>query len=155
MFTIVNLTIFIFFAELTFAAISLPNNNSNSGNSSSEDKNKLNQIKIEIEKNNFNKAYELSSLAVKNFNSNADIWNLHGYISRQKNLLDESKNAYIKALKINPNHLQALEYYGELYLKMKLPKQAKKLLIRLEELCVLNCVERDKLKKAINEFENN
>ena len=75
MFTIVNLTIFIFFAELTFAAISLPNNNSNSGNSSSEDKNKLNQIKIEIEKNNFNKAYELSSLAVKNFNSNADIWN--------------------------------------------------------------------------------
>ena len=46
-------------------------------------------------------------------------------------------------------------YNGELYLKMKLPKQAKKLLIRLEELCVLNCVERDKLKKAINEFENN
>jgi hypothetical protein len=52
-------------------------------------------------------------------------------------------------LRINPNHLGALEYQGELFLQTKKVSAAKKNLAKLKQLCGVNCEEYLDLKKAI------
>ena len=63
--------------------------------------------------------------------------------------------AYNKALSLEPNHKGALEYKGELYLKLGDLKNAQKLLEKLNNMCNFNCKERDSLKKSINQFKLN
>ncbi|MEY3935560.1 MAG: hypothetical protein RI901_990, partial [Actinomycetota bacterium] len=57
---------------------------------------------------------------------------------------------YAKALKIDPKHLGALEYQGELFMLTKKPSEAKKNLAKLKSLCGIKCEEYLDLKKAID-----
>jgi hypothetical protein len=60
---------------------------------------------------------------------------------------------YQAALKKNPMHLGALEYYGELLLlKNNLPG-AEALLKRLEKACTSGCEELSDLQKSIAAFK--
>jgi len=121
----------------------------------SEEKKEINKIKLSIELKDHERAYFLSKNAVLNYPDNPDAWNFLGFSSRTLNKYDESKNAYRKALIIDPDHLGALEYYGELYLTLKQPKKAKELFERLRVLCKINCKEMKQLEIAIENFENN
>jgi hypothetical protein len=56
---------------------------------------------------------------------------------------------YSKALRIDPNHLGALEYQGELFVETKKIPSAKKNLAKLKSLCGATCEEYLDLKKAI------
>ena len=97
----------------------------------------------------YNKA--LSELVVldKEFTNNADINNLLGFASRNLGQFSQSARYYTKALQINPNHIGALEYQGELFVKTNKLKAAKKNLAKLKQLCGTNCDEYRDLKKAI------
>ena len=64
------------------------------------------------------KAIKSLNKIVKEDNGNADAWNLIGYASRQSGDFDAASSAYIKALDINADHLGALEYQGELFIKL-------------------------------------
>jgi cytochrome c-type biogenesis protein CcmH/NrfG len=57
--------------------------------------------------------------------------------------------SYSKALKIDPKHLGALEYQGELFVIQKKLTLAKKNLAMLKKLCGIDCDEYQDLKKAI------
>ncbi|MSO29062.1 MAG: enzyme of heme biosynthesis, partial [Candidatus Planktophila sp.] len=56
---------------------------------------------------------------------------------------------YLKALKIDPNHLGALEYQGELFLIQKKLVSAKQNLAKLKRLCGTSCEEYLDLAQAI------
>ena len=102
-----------------------------------------------IQQKNFTAALNLLKQADRSYANNADINNLLGFSSRNLKQFSASAKYYQKALKINPNHLGALEYQGELFLQTKKLSSAKKNLAKLKKLCGENCEEYLDLKQAI------
>lgn len=109
----------------------------------------LAKIRDLIAKKNFTAALAALKIADKDFANNADINNLLGYSARNLKQYANAATYYTKALKIDPNHLGALEYQGELFMLTKKSAQAKKNLAKLKTLCGLTCEEYLDLKKAI------
>lgn len=102
-----------------------------------------------IKQKNFTAALNLLKQADITYANNADVNNLLGFSSRNLKQFSASSRYYQKALRINPNHLGALEYQGELFLQTKKVSAAKKNLAKLKQLCGVNCEEYLDLKKAI------
>ena|SRR5262245_22948780 len=83
----------------------------------------------------------------------ADVQNLLGYSYRHLGEYDKALQHYRVALQIEPRHRGALEYLGELYLKMDQPGEAEKQLSTLSRTCLFGCEEYTDLKKAIEEYK--
>jgi len=81
--------------------------------------------------------------------NNADVNNLLGYASRKLAQYSQAGVYYVKALKIDPKHLGALEYQGELFVIQKKMTLAQQNLAKLKKLCGTSCEEYLDLKKAI------
>ena len=99
----------------------------------------------------------IEELRKLNATSNADWNNLMGYAQRKQATPDLSaaQRYYDTALRINPRHLGALEYAGELALmKGELPV-AEARLAALEKACNARCEEFDDLKKAVARYKAN
>jgi Flp pilus assembly protein TadD len=109
----------------------------------------LTKIRTLIAVKNFSAALTSLQAADKTFPNNADINNLLGYSARNLKQYKPAATYYVKALKIDPNHLGALEYQGELFMLTKKTSDAKKNLAKLKSLCGVNCEEYLDLKKAI------
>ena len=80
--------------------------------------------------------------------ANADAWNMLGYSNRKMGDLKAASRAYSKALKINPDHLGALEYQGEMFIQTGDAERARANLVKLQGLCG-NCEELEDLQKAM------
>lgn len=78
-----------------------------------------------------------------------DILNYLGYAHRKLGRFDEAKRYYAGALAMNPDHLGATEYLGELYLETGDLKRAAKQLVRLQRLCAFGCAEAEDLARLI------
>lgn len=85
----------------------------------------------------------------KVFPNDANVNNLLGYTSRKLGQYTPSAAYYKKALAINPKHLGALEYQGELYVTLKQFAAARANLKKLGQLCGVDCAEYKDLKLAI------
>jgi len=109
----------------------------------------LTKIRTLIAAKNFSAALSALKVADKDFPNNADINNLLGYSARNLKQYKPAATYYAKALKIDPKHLGALEYQGELFMLTKKTSDAKKNLAKLKSLCGVNCEEYMDLKKAI------
>jgi len=109
----------------------------------------LSEADVLIKQKNFSAALNLLKQADLSYANNADVNNLLGFSSRNLKQFSASARYYQKALSINPNHLGALEYQGELFLQTKKVSAAKKNLAKLKQLCGVNCEEYLDLKKAI------
>ena len=109
----------------------------------------LTKIRSLIAAKNFSAALTSLQAADKTFPNNADINNLLGYSARNLKQYKPAATYYAKALKIDPKHLGALEYQGELFMLTKKTSDAKKNLAKLKSLCGVNCEEYMDLKKAI------
>lgn len=109
----------------------------------------LTKIRSLIAAKNFSAALSALKVADKAFPNNADINNLLGYSARNLKQYKPAATYYVKALKIDPNHLGALEYQGELFMLTKKTNDAKKNLAKLKSLCGVSCEEYLDLKKAI------
>jgi tetratricopeptide (TPR) repeat protein len=92
---------------------------------------------------------ELARLAV--LEPSADVFNLLAFSQRNAGDYRNALENYFRALALDPDHLGALEYLGELYVKTGEMDKARALLARLEVLCPLGCEEREDLEKAIRE----
>jgi tetratricopeptide (TPR) repeat protein len=90
---------------------------------------------------------ELARLAV--LEPSADVFNLLAFSQRNAGDLASALPNYVRALELDPDHLGALEYMGELYVKIGELDKARALLARLEKLCPQGCEERDDLARAI------
>jgi len=102
-----------------------------------------------IYKAQYKKAIEKLEEAIKSEPDNAEAWNLLGYASRKKGDLNTSAKAYNKALSIDPNHKNALEYQGELFLMQRDKTSAESNLAKLQQLCPDGCEQLDELTQAI------
>jgi Flp pilus assembly protein TadD len=109
----------------------------------------LTKVRSLIAAKNFSAALTSLQAADKTFPNNADINNLLGYSARNLKQYKPAATYYAKALKIDPKHLGALEYQGELFMLTKKTSDAKKNLAKLKSLCGVNCEEYLDLKKAI------
>lgn len=96
----------------------------------------------------YQKAISILSEVVKAEANNADAWNLLGYSSRKLKKYENAAKYYNYALQLDPNHLGALEYQGELFIDLGAVDNAKANLARLRSLCG-NCEEYSDLKAAL------
>lgn len=79
-----------------------------------------------------------------------DILNYLGFAHRKLGRIDEAKSWYAQALAINPDHLGANEYLGELYVETGDLDRARRQLARLDRLCAFGCAEREDLARLID-----
>jgi tetratricopeptide (TPR) repeat protein len=103
---------------------------------------------IRLEK--FAEAHEsLKFIRVLTPSKEADKYNLLGFTARKSGDLNVAAEYYKKALEINPKHIQALEYQGELYLQLGEIGTSKKNLEKIKTMCWFICKEKKMLEEAI------
>jgi tetratricopeptide (TPR) repeat protein len=81
----------------------------------------------------------------------ADVLNYMGFTSRKLGRLDAALAYYSEALRLDPNHLGATEYLGELYIQMGELDRARVQLARLDDLCAYGCAQREELARWIED----
>jgi Flp pilus assembly protein TadD len=79
----------------------------------------------------------------------ADVYNLLGFSLRNQGDTRTAQTWYQKALEFDPDHKGALEYQGELYVKLGDFAKAQANLAKLVKLCPRGCEEREDLEQAI------
>ena len=109
--------------------------------------------KREIARKNYAKAIPFLLQADSDKPNDADILNLLGFTHRKTGEFASALNYYKRALGINPDHKDAHEYLGELYLETTRPDDAKRELAELVRLCPKGCSQREDLEEAITKFE--
>ncbi|MGE3302092.1 MAG: tetratricopeptide repeat protein [Hyphomonadaceae bacterium] len=93
-----------------------------------------------VEAQNWKQAVSKFKFVTRSARDNADAWNYLGYSSRKGGDLKAGEKAYQRALKINPNHPRANEYYGELLLEQNRIAEAEQRLAVLQACCAANPV---------------
>jgi Flp pilus assembly protein TadD len=98
----------------------------------------------------------IQQLQAANETSSADWNNLLGYSLRKKQPPDlvGAEKYYQAALKIDPEHRGALEYYGKLKLINNDLLGAEVLLARLDKACTFGCEEYSDLKGAVQKYKS-
>ncbi len=114
----------------------------------------LTDVRASIKSEKYNQA--IQQLQAANETSSADWNNLMGYSLRKKQPPDlvGAEKYYQAALKIDPNHRGALEYYGQLKLINNDLPGAEALLARLDKACTFGCEEYSDLKGAIQKYKS-
>jgi len=114
----------------------------------------LKEVRASIKSDQYDQA--IKQLQGANETSSADWNNLMGYSLRKKQPPDlvGAEKYYQSALKINPEHRGALEYYGKLKLIYKDLPGAEALLARLDKTCTFGCEEYADLKAAIQKYQS-
>jgi tetratricopeptide (TPR) repeat protein len=92
----------------------------------------------------------LEKLVAKN-PADTDALNELGYSHRELGHEQRALDYYLKALAIEPDHVGANEYLGELYLEMKDLPKAEARLAALQKACG-NCEEYSELKEKIADY---
>jgi predicted Zn-dependent protease len=107
----------------------------------------------EIKANKYDAA--IKTLLAANQPNSADWNNLLGYAQRKKTPPDlaAAERYYQAALKIDPKHRGALEYYGELFLMKNDLAGAEQMLARLNKACFFSCEEYRELKDEITKYK--
>jgi TolA-binding protein len=85
---------------------------------------------------------------------NPDVLNLMGFSERKMGEASTALMYYKKALNLQPTHIGANEYLGELYLELKQPDMAEQRLAVLQQVCG-SCEEYTELKEKIEKFKAN
>ena len=106
------------------------------------------QAKAAVDAGKYTTALPILVMLTKDDPKNADAWNLLGFTDRMLGQNAESSAAYLKVLAINPNHLGALEYQGELFIQTGKLDQAQANLAKLKALCG-TCEQVGDLTKAL------
>ena len=114
----------------------------------------LTEVRSSIKAEKYDQA--IKQLQGVNDTSSADWNNLLGYSLRKKQPPDlaGAEKYYQAALKIDPNHRGALEYYGKLKLINNDLPGAEALLAKLDKVCTFGCEEYSDLKEAVQKYKS-
>lgn len=123
-----------------------------SSNSESEQADLYKQAKDLIDDKQYAKAIPLLQQSIEEKGEYADALNLLGFSNRKLGDKAKAMTYYTKALNMEPEHLGANEYVGELYLELNdLPKAEARLDV-LKNACG-NCEEYEDLEEAIDDYK--
>jgi tetratricopeptide (TPR) repeat protein len=131
-------------APLTSVAVDVPNRNP-----PVEDR-AMRDSRDAVKKQQWERAVALLQPYLQAQPQDADGHNLLAFSLRKLGRHGESETAYDRALAIDPNHLGAHEYRGELMLLLGRREQAIVHLQALERLCGLQCEEYLELRRALD-----
>jgi Flp pilus assembly protein TadD len=107
-----------------------------------------------VESQDWKKAIELLSKAMKTVSNNSEAHNLLGYAYRKTGNYNASFSEYNQALKIDPANRHAHEYIGEAYLLTNNLPQAEQHLAELQKICSpIPCEEYKELKLAVDSYK--
>ena len=95
----------------------------------------------------------LEKLARKE-SGNANVLNMLGFAHRKLGRVETAFDYYREALAIEPLHLGANEYLGELYLETGELDKAEERLGEFAIACPSGCEERDELSEAIDAYKD-
>jgi tetratricopeptide (TPR) repeat protein len=109
------------------------------------------QAKSLIDDDKYQEAIPVLQKLIKDKGAYADALNLLGYSYRKSGDAKDALDYYNQALAMEPKHLGANEYMGELYLEMKQPDKAKERLAVLKAACG-DCDEYQELQKKISQY---
>lgn len=98
-----------------------------------------------INQERFVEAYASLERAQAAAGPHADIYNYMGFVSRKLGRYDAALAYYDQALDLDPAHLGATEYLGELYIQLGQMERARTQLARLDDLCAYGCAQREEL----------
>ena len=114
----------------------------------------LTEARSSIKAEKYNQA--IQQLQAANEKNSADWNNLLAYSLRKKQSPDlmGAEKYYQAALKIDPEHRGALEYYGELKLMNNDLPGAEALLAKLNKVCTFGCEDYSDLKGAIQKYKS-
>jgi len=107
-------------------------------------------VKTLVDAGNFDQALPKLVALDQQSPNNPDVLNLMGFTYRKTGHTDQALDYYNRALNLEPKHLGANEYLGELYLELKQPDKAKERLAVLKAACG-NCEEYQDLKTKIDQ----
>lgn len=105
-------------------------------------------IRALIKAKDFPRAVE-ALFILERTNRTADLYNLLGFSLRNLGDYERSAENYRMALALDPDHTSALEYQGELFIRLGQMERAAENLRRLETLCPQGCEEREDLEEAL------
>lgn len=105
-------------------------------------------VRALIKAKEFSKAIEALHI-LERANQTADLYNLLGFSWRNVGEYARSAENYRLALEFDPNHRSALEYQGELFIRLGQIDRAKENLRKLVSLCPQGCEEREDLEAAL------
>lgn len=112
----------------------------------------LEKVQALVEAQNYSEAVSLLKILL-NREESADYHNYMAYSLRNLEQYDESMEHYMLALELEPEHLGANEYLGELYLRLGELDKAQGQLDALASFgCEAGCLEFDTLAEVINTF---
>jgi tetratricopeptide (TPR) repeat protein len=110
----------------------------------------MSAIQADIKASSWTKAIADIRSYLKANPKSADGWNLLGYSYRNHGDLKLADSAYDRALKLNPNHVDALSYQGVLYVKLGEAAEARANLDKIAKVCGnTTCPQYVALAKAI------
>ncbi|MGB7319915.1 MAG: tetratricopeptide repeat protein [Albidovulum sp.] len=121
---------------------------SDTGSSSADSQPGYGEAKAAVDAEQYPAALKILAKIVKAEPRNADALNLMGYSNRKMNRLSEAARYYEAALKVNPGHLGALEYQGEMFVETGDFASAKANLSKLRNSCG-TCEEMQDLEAAL------
>ena len=107
-----------------------------------------------IEAADYGAAVRILEKANRKESGNADVLNMLGYAHRKLGRMETAQGFYQEALAIEPRHLGANEYLGELYLETGELGKAEERLAELVAACPSGCEEREELAEAIDAYKS-
>jgi predicted Zn-dependent protease len=105
-------------------------------------------VKAQVDAGDYQSALTRLTALDKETPNDPDILNLIGFSLRKTGHPDQALDYYNRALAQQPDHLDANEYLGELYLELKQPAKAAERLAVLQKACG-DCEEYQELKEKI------
>ena len=154
-----NIIFFIAIFFISSASLCADSSISSSSDTDNSDQIKIlyERAKVYIEEDNFKKSLKVLKALTKREDLagfRADIYNLLGFSYRKLNKpdLDKSFAAYMMAIELEPAHIGAHEYLGELYLMLGNQSKALEILSKLEVLAGKSSKEYLDLEKAIKQY---
>ena len=106
-----------------------------------------------VEAGDYEDALEILEELNRTESGNADVLNMLGYAHRKLGRVEAAFDHYRQALAIEPRHLGANEYLGELYLETGELEKAQDRLRELAAACPSGCEERDELSEAVAAYK--
>jgi len=134
------------------ASISLPSNFGVSDGKTS-DAVYLSAVSL-INEGRYQAALSQLDQAAREFGPHPDVLTYIGFANRKLKRFDTAEDYYQRALAVAPNHLGAIEYYGELKVERGDMAGARQHLARLEKLCAFGCYEAEELRRWIAEAQS-
>lgn len=106
-----------------------------------------------VDRGSYATAIALLEKAIAADPRNPDAYSLMGFSHRKLGEWGAALDYYNKALELDPKHLGANEYLGELYLEMDDLERAMERLGILKAACGTDCAEYQQLKNAVAAFK--